>query len=286
MSANCPLCNQVVKLQYKLISNVYSCSNCGLFVAPAVRFNYDFVSELDEDVRQDALKALRYENFNTIINHIKCNFPHAKKGLEIGSSYGWFLDVARSHNMECIGVEPEKTLFEIARRRGFEVIEGFFPQDFPEELTGFDFIIFNDVLEHIPDVKSTMAKCYDLLNPNGILIVNLPISSGVLYSIANMIYHLGNKSIMNRFWQFNFHSPHYYYFNKKSFKKMADLHNLDIVGYHKLKVIDIDSLDNRIKMDKTSNIIQKMAKWGIKLMMPFLNFLPEDIGCFYAQKKK
>ncbi|WP_229466725.1 class I SAM-dependent methyltransferase [Pseudoduganella plicata] len=64
-----------------------------------------------------------------------------------------------------------------AAQRGFQVRQGYFPDALRPDET-FDVIVFNDVIEHIPDIGSALRACHEHLNPGGILILNLPNSRG------------------------------------------------------------------------------------------------------------
>ncbi|WP_231571509.1 class I SAM-dependent methyltransferase [Gordoniibacillus kamchatkensis] len=280
---NC-ICGAEAALKYSLKNDVYYCKNCELFFAPDTKFNLSFKSTLDERLRIEALKSLRELNFHKILDELRIIIPSDSIGLEVGSSYGWFLKLATARGINCIGVEPERKIWEISKEEGFEVINGFFPDDLPAEYHSFDFIIFNDVLEHIPNVNYILTKCYELLKPNGILVINIPQSTGFFYRTAHFLYKIGVKTYMNRLWQFDFHSPHLYYFNSKNLTSLLTCNHFDVFKYHKLDTLDIDSIDQRIKYDSLNKGKSSFITGVIKLLLPFVNHLNEDIGCYYARK--
>jgi 2-polyprenyl-3-methyl-5-hydroxy-6-metoxy-1,4-benzoquinol methylase len=274
----------MAKLYYRLDNNVYYCNHCELYFAPDTSFNHSFESSLDETSRTSALKELRLNNFIKIIKELKNVLPEDAFGLEVGSSYGWFLEIAKANGIDCIGIEPEHTIWNYANNKGLKVIKGFFPDDLPIDNNQFDFIIFNDVFEHIPEVEMALQKCRELLKPNGILIINLPQSTGIFYKIAHLLYKLKIKTFLNRLWQFNFHSPHFYYFNKNSIENILRRNKLSVFLYHRLDTLTKGSIENRITSDKKAIIYVKPISLFIKLAFPILNHLNEDIGCYYAKK--
>ena len=242
------------------------------------------VSDLNEETREKALINLRKENFQHIIASIKKNKEIKSKGLEVGPGYGWFLEVCRDHGISCLGIEPETRFNEHYQKEGLQVKNGFFPQDLQEE-SHFDFIAYNDVLEHLPDLKGIMEANYGLLNPEGLLIVNLPQQSGLIYFISKMAYLFGVKSLMDRMWQFNFHSPHLSYFTKLTLIKLALDNNFEAVESFPLKTINLSEISDRIEQDNQQGTLAKIAtKIGVFLLFPLLQIFP-DTRCFIFRKR-
>ena len=281
----CPICNQPnSKLKYQLKFNVHECANCGFQFCPDATFNKSMVSDLNEETREKALINLRKENFQHIIASIKKNKEIESKGLEVGPGYGWFLEVCRDHGIRCSGIEPETRFNEHYKKEGLQVTNGFFPQDLPKE-SHFDFIAYNDVLEHLPDLKGIMEANYNLLNPEGLLIVNLPQQDGLIYFISKIAYLFGVKSLMDRMWQFNFHSPHMSYFTKQTMHKLAQDNNFEAVESFPLKTINLSEISDRIEQDKQQGMLAKMAtKIGMFILFPFLQVFP-DTRCFIFVKR-
>ena len=281
----CPICNHPkTKLKYQLKFNVHQCTNCGFQFCPDATFNKSLVSDLNEETREKALINLRKENFQHIIASIKKNKEIKSKGLEVGPGYGWFLEVCRDHGISCLGIEPETRFNEHYQKEGLQVKNGFFPQDLQEE-SHFDFIAYNDVLEHLPDLKGIMEANYGLLNPEGLLIVNLPQQSGLIYFISKMAYLFGVKSLMDRMWQFNFHSPHLSYFTKLTLIKLAQDNNFEAVESFPLKTINLSEISDRIEQDNQQGTLAKIAtKIGVFLLFPLLQIFP-DTRCFIFRKR-
>lgn len=285
LSSTCSVCKSEASIRMRLTNDVYYCKKCDLFFAPDVRFNHSFISELDETTRYKALESLRYSNFSIIIDRLKKTTEKSGQvaGLEVGNGYGWFLDIAKKNGIDCVGIEPEEEMFNFCVSKGHQMVRGFFPNDLVNEEL-YDFIIFNDVLEHIPDINFVVENCYKRLKDGGYVIVNIPLHTGFFYRMGSVFYKLGITSFMNRLWQFNFHSPHFYYFNNKSLIKVFEKNNFNLVDYHKLESIDSTDIKSRILMDnslkKYANIISPL----IKISLLIKGIFPEDIGCFYFKK--
>lgn len=282
MKKKCINCGHDQYEEYKLDFSVYMCKKCKLYSCNDAKFNSNFESTLVESSRVLALKNLRIRNYEKIILKIK-NLG-CKHGLEIGSSYGWFLDFAKENNIACSGVEPEKKSYDKAILKGHVVKNGFYPE--VELKDKYDFIIFNDVLEHIPNLDDVMTANYSNLKTDGILIINIPISTGIFFYIARVLYLFGIKSLFNRLWQFNFHSPHYYYFNRNNLINFAEKYNFEVIDSHRLDVVDFSNLEERFKMNGKINFLDKVLINFSKLKINklILNKLPSDIVCFYFKK--
>lgn len=281
---NCPICgpsNSVIK--YHLNFTVYQCTKCGLEYCNDAHFDESFISDMNEQKRERSLKGLRKENFKRIIISVKKHLPENIVGLEIGCGYGWFLELCKENNISCFGIEPETRFNEFYRKNEFNVKNGFYPECINDG-EKFDFIIFNDVIEHIPDINSAMKANYSILNKNGILIVNLPIQEGLMYFISKIAYTFGYKGLHQRLWQFNFHSPHFYYFKKKNIIELAKQYHFKQVESYKLKTIRFSEISNRIKLDQKQSFFKYLVSAiGTIILYPFMSIFP-DIYCFVFRK--
>jgi 2-polyprenyl-3-methyl-5-hydroxy-6-metoxy-1,4-benzoquinol methylase len=280
----CPICKADASEKYKLTYDVYQCKKCNFQFAPNARFNTSLVSDLDESSRIKALKNLRMLNFDRIMLALKKYITPSNTGIEIGCGHGWFLEACKENQIKCIGIEPETNFNDLHKSIGVEVLNGFFPDVLPVN-TQYDFIAYNDVFEHLPDVKAMMKTNNALLNKNGKLIINLPIQGGVTYFISGLAYYFGVKTLINRMWQFNFHSPHFSYFSKKNLIELAESADFKLIDAFALKTINISEIKDRVNQDKNSNVISRyISIAGAFALYPFMQLFP-DTYCFVFEKK-
>lgn len=95
--------------------------------------------------------------------------------LEIGCAPGSFLRYAVEQGFECMGIAPEKGLSSVINAHcGCPVVEGFFPDAIKDSDKLFDNVVAMDVMEHILDGKGFVENCMKRLNPNGRLILMIP----------------------------------------------------------------------------------------------------------------
>jgi|SRR6185503_13558504 len=282
----CPACGNASKLKFKLRFNVYQCPECGLYTSDA-GFDFSFKSKLDEGPRETGLKKLRFSNFYTILDQLKEVKKGKLSGLEIGSGNGWWLKVCQEKNIACTGVEPEKSFEAYHAENGLNVFYGFYPNEAVKSETGYDFIIFNDVFEHIKELDDLIAALKKDLAPDGILIINIPMSDGFFYRTAVMLNKFGIKSYLERLWQFYFHSPHMNYFNQKNLKLLLGKHGFKNTADFKLSSLDFGSLKERIKADGGVSKVKAMfLTAGISLLKPMIESSKPDVRAFFFTKER
>ena len=170
----------------------------------------------------EGLAELRTHNFKKILSRMAHFGPLADKSLlEVGCAHGWFLEQAKPYNMKLVGIESDHERALPAIEQGFDILEGFFPEIIAETEQQFDFIIFNDVFEHLADPDAALSAINTLLKPGGILILNLPSSQGIFYRLSKILAKLGAPGKLHRLWQMGFASPHLSYFNPKNLQTIC-----------------------------------------------------------------
>lgn len=102
--------------------------------------------------------------------------------LEVGCSYGLFLNRMKSLGWEVTGIEPNESAAEIGKRQmGLNIIPGTFEEAALDEK--YDAIVMRMVLEHIDDPSAALKKAHDLLSDGGQLIVIVPDFSGIEFRL-------------------------------------------------------------------------------------------------------
>ena len=100
--------------------------------------------------------------------------PSRRRLLDIGSGPGFFLKTAQTRGWDVTGIEPSRQAAAHARGLGVHVVEGFFTAESAPALGRFDVVHMNNVLEHIPDPIVLVSLARDLLEPGGIICINVP----------------------------------------------------------------------------------------------------------------
>lgn len=151
-------CSHADKALVDRKNSIYRCKECGLYMAKNTSFRSPNNPSSEEAI-MTAIETLRRKNYRDILSRIRRHLGGSKiYGLDVGCARGWFIDEAAKMGITMDGIEPEENFCLEAQKSGFNVINGLFPQDFSINRE-YDFIIFNDVFEHLPDLDSVLRKC-------------------------------------------------------------------------------------------------------------------------------
>jgi SAM-dependent methyltransferase len=104
---------------------------------------------------------------------LKYRLPPART-LELGCGHGGFVALMCWAGFDAAGLELSPSLVEYAKSAfGAPMLTGTIEkQDL--EPRSLDLILHFDVLEHLPDPRTTMRRCMELLKPDGFMIVQTP----------------------------------------------------------------------------------------------------------------
>ncbi|WP_225772505.1 class I SAM-dependent methyltransferase [Pseudomonas sp. Marseille-Q5115] len=239
---------------------------------------------IDEGARETGLRAVRNINFDILLTKIKNIVPPGKRVLDVGCAHGWFLERA-AKDYEVTGVEPDSAVFQKTVKKGLDVRNGYFP-DAMVDSEKYDAIVFNDVIEHIPDIRKILDACAGYLNAEGCLVLNLPNSKGVFYTVSKTLARLGVVSFFNRMWQKGLPSPHVHYFDSNNLIKLVNDHGFEEVYKGTLPALTFSGLYTRISYAGNQSFIAKMLMYVLIVAgLPFLKIMPSDIMYVIFRKK-
>ncbi|MEK6875322.1 MAG: class I SAM-dependent methyltransferase [Nanoarchaeota archaeon] len=165
-----------------------------------------------------------------------------KSVLEIGCGNGMKLHIYQKYGMKTAGIEPYiEKITEAEKKIG--VIKTTIEKA-PYKKNSFDYIILKEVLEHIPDQKKVLKKCYELLKKYGKLIITIP----------------NTKSLWNIKFKENWYGydipRHLYNYNPKNIKIILKKFNFKI---EKIRIYDLPyMLDGSLKFKKSRNPNKKL----------------------------
>ncbi len=275
MRESCLICSGSVK-----IMNSYShkCLECGYYFS-------NLSSGFGQDVK--GLENLRKKNFKKILRII-LNFNNNPKILEIGSGDGYFVEECIDLNISISGSEASPNSFKKLKNK-FKNKAKIYKLSLPESIISktkskFDFIIFNDVFEHLQNLNKVINVSRLALKKEGIIIINSPTSDGTIFQVSSFLMKLGFTKLYDRLWQKNMNSPHLSYFNKKNLNLLFSKHN-----FYELKSGNLKSLDANIS-SRFSNLYDSSFKRSTFSMLCFLfvffqQILPKDIMFIFFKQK-
>jgi SAM-dependent methyltransferase len=91
--------------------------------------------------------------------------------LDIGAGIGFSLNVAKERKWTAVGLEPNSALASHAKGRELDVINDYLGKQIVGE---YDFILIDNVLEHILEPADFLRHAARLLAPTGVMLVAVP----------------------------------------------------------------------------------------------------------------
>ena len=185
----CNLCN---KNRTKVIKKFHSdnvfnrtivkCVNCGLvYVNPQPQidvlekiYQQGAVTNMDDNPTENIMPAKpSNKRISRRINFLK-DIKEPGRLLDVGCGTGEFIYYAQKERWNVFGIDISANRSKIAQiRTGIKIHKGTI-HDSSYEMNSFDLITLFEVIEHLPDVKATLKKAFQLLKPGGIIAISTP----------------------------------------------------------------------------------------------------------------
>ena len=114
--------------------------------------------------------------------------------VEVGSNDGSLLKHFQTRDLRVLGIEPASNVAELANKRGIQTLSRFFSHSTAAEVRqGYGeakVVLANNVLAHVDDVQGFVEGCMHLLNPTGLLVVEVPYLRRLIEKLGyDTIYH-------------------------------------------------------------------------------------------------
>jgi 2-polyprenyl-3-methyl-5-hydroxy-6-metoxy-1,4-benzoquinol methylase len=127
--------------------------------------------------------------------------------LDIGCSSGLFLAAARDAGWQVRGLEYSPDSAQMARQQhGLAVVTGELGSD-TFEPSSFDVVTLWDVIEHVPDPRTVLARIGPLLAPGGLLLLKTPNIDGLYpalsFKVARRLGFWGHPEPPGHLYQFS-----------------------------------------------------------------------------------
>jgi 2-polyprenyl-3-methyl-5-hydroxy-6-metoxy-1,4-benzoquinol methylase len=281
----CNLCNSedsniilsIVKLKF------LKCKICGLVYIDQEILN-DSRGELKKEFSRINYKSyfsyykdFRIKYFKKNLNLIQ-NLSNKGRILDIGCSFGWFLNEARLKGWETHGIEPSIFASNYARNNyNLNVItsnaeEINFHDDF------FDAITLWNVIEHLMDPKKEIKILYKKLKEKGLLIICVPDINGLINKLSFLICKWSNCKISQPIRivsQFEYSSPHLYYFSESTLIQLVEKQNFKHIKTVRQNMINVRKLEERFKISSENVLIQRILLYILLLPMKLFFLLIE-----------
>lgn len=142
-------------------------------------------------IYQDFNNSLRVKDFQVRLKKISkiTGFSHGEL-LDIGAGTGVFLKVAKNQGWRVAGVEISPFACRVAKEKfNINLFRGELKNARLKEKS-FDIITAWDLIEHVENPRSLVAKAKKLLKPGGYLVLQTTTVDSLLFQLAKILYKL------------------------------------------------------------------------------------------------
>ena len=184
----CPLCSdrnfKILFRDFGYDHREYSivcCSSCSFsYLNPQpTALELEKIYETYYGETSESQETERHLHFRRPVFEELVSFINSRRGsdstlVDIGCGNGDFISIAREHGWNVSGAEISGPAVEYGvSKRGLNILQSSLIE-FPFESAKFEVATILDVLEHLPNPKSTLKEIYRVLKPGGLLIARVP----------------------------------------------------------------------------------------------------------------
>lgn len=192
------------------------CDACGMVQLPEVTQKESLFSE--NYVYFSSYSSSWLKHSAVFVSKMITDFRIDKNDLviEIASNDGYLLQFFQAEGINVLGIEPAKSVAQVAKSKGVETLIEFFGADLARELKSKKIspklIVANNVLAHVPDIHDFIQGVSILLDSTGFATFEFP--------------HLSNLIELNQF--DTIYHEHYSYLSLEALKPIFVKHGLEI----------------------------------------------------------
>lgn len=244
----CPFCNSTKFTTYERFGSELQytyvlCSQCSLvyqsprpkydqlFIDAAYAEYYQFADNLElndlADVRESSVTMFKKE-----VEHLIQYDKKRTAVLDIGSGMGTFLYASKPHYKTVIGLDVSGQMAAFVEKKlGVKVfVEQFDDFIFPEK---FSLIHMSHVLEHVPDPNRWLQKAKQMLDPEGILVINVPNKFSFSFRLQHFFAKIRVKKQFSDSWRDASRTPdHLFEPTIKSMKYLLAKNRYEVLEYY------------------------------------------------------
>ena len=179
--SQCKVCNSIKLKEFKHKKvNYKECENCGFIFLKDYpdlniyqqKFESDFVVNPNENIKNEFRRIYRLPKQLFLLKKIKKYMRAPASILDVGCGRGYFLDEARRHGYEIDGIEYSSSALYYCSKIGINIHKNINTLE-----KNYDIILIHNTLSKTPNPIETISRYYNLLNPNGIIILTVPFRS-------------------------------------------------------------------------------------------------------------
>lgn len=223
----CPECNLIWRIHPKEDLTEYD--------------DKEYFSRFYEDKR-----ARRVQKSKQQIKQIERYIPDKGNLLEIGCSMGYFLQAAKENGWQATGIDVGSYAVEHCKKLGFEA-HLMSAAELEKIGKTYDVIVMRHVFEHLPNPIEQLQLFSKPLNPNGLLMINVPNGRYIKGRILKEKYKFFSSKHVGL--------QHYFYYNPANLKILLEQNNYKVL----MKNDSIHSTLDKVRLSKEfTTIAQKI----------------------------
>lgn len=221
---------------------VVSCKKCGhQFIQPVPQppflkaFYSSYMSKAKEgfyrEQSHDEIPEHFRKRYDRWLRRILALHKDARCLLDVGTGLGMFLRLAQEYGFSVVGVEPNpEAANQLKSRYGISMHECLLEE--VESIAQYDVITLWDLLEHLPDPSLAINKIHTMLNPGGLLIIEIPARDSFIHWLVKGIYRLSFGRITRPlFLVYGIH--HLQYFSEQSIRGFLKNNGFEVIEVHR-----------------------------------------------------
>jgi SAM-dependent methyltransferase len=120
------------------------------------------------------LRSMRQYRESLCADYVREYALGEKRVLDVGCGSGEFLEMLAMNGATAVGIEPSRPLSQLARVKGYEVIQSYVAADAFDHVAKFDGITCLQVLEHLEDPLQFLKVLRSCLTSSGVALLEVP----------------------------------------------------------------------------------------------------------------
>ena len=231
------------------------------------------------------MSAIAIRNYAIVADALKRVVSlQGAKILDVGCAEGGFTELMLQKGASAQGLEPDREAAQLAIEKKLPVELVSF-EDFAVRDSEYDVIVFNDVFEHMHDPVFSLKKSFRLLKDKGLVLINLPVSSGFIFRISGIAARFGIVSPYRRIWAKGLSSPHIYFYNGTNLAALLLQHRFKLVDQGRLVALSTGGMYQRVR-STYDPLPASIISFFASLFILISGLFPADVKYFVFMKNE
>lgn len=269
---------------------VVRCQRCGLFYRPdadvAGSTIGDYHAEYDAEAYAAYYRPFRRRVYSHNWTRI-CAWQPAGIALDVGASFGWFLEAAPP-GWQASGLEPSADAVAEAEKNGLTVVQGGI-EALDADPRRYNLITLWNVLEHLAEPLPALRAIHRHLEPGGLLALSVPNRDGVLSRLSYLAFSLSHGRVadpLHTLFLVHNPSPHLVHYTPRDLRRIVRLAGFRVLAMEGQPIADVRRLAMRAKLGDAGLLrspVGRLTVAGIHLAASALH-QPNEIAV-YARRE-